>query len=441
MGKRSLRFFAWLILLLAAPAGGFCQEPRERSVPAKERRIDLSVKAADLESVLRMLSESYGLNIITGGHLAGTVTTKLRGVSVDDALTALLKASGYHFVREGDIIVVKESFGGKADMVTRLFQLDYIDALALKESCANLVTKEGNLEGFSRSLLAQPEGPRYKDRIFQVRKDVLLVTDYPHVVETIGEMIRILDVPLPQVMIEVRFIERILSESEEIGINWNIQAEVSGEPPVDPSLYTQLDNVGSIQIPNKVFKEGDFIFGQLKLDQFNAILQLIEQSGNANLLSNPKIATLDNHEARITVGTKVLIPVRERGVSSDVVLESYEEMDVGIGLSVIPHVHSNGEITLQVQPSAQEITGYTGEFNDRPIIAERVAMTQITVKDGDTVAIGGLIRDIQVETIRRVPLVGRIPLLKYLFTHRSMRKEKTELLIFITPQVMTDGRG
>lgn len=438
MGKRTLFCVPALVLLFVVAPGARGGSP---TVPGEETRIDLSVKNADLEAILRMLSENYHINIITDGNLSGTVTTKLRDVSIDDALSALLRARGYHFMRQGDIIIVKESFEGKADMVTRLFQLDYIDATALKESCANLVTKEGNMEGFSRNLLAQPEGPLDEDRIFRVRKDVLLVTDYPDVVEMIAEMVRTLDVPVPQVMIEVRFIEKTLSESNQIGINWNVDAEMSGEPPIDPSLYSQLGGIGDIELPNKVFKDGDFTFGQLKLHQFSAILQMIEQSGEANLLSNPKIATLDNHEARITVGTKILIPVRERGISSEVVLESFEEMDIGISLSVIPHVHGNGEITLQVKPRVEEITGYTGEFSDRPIIAERTAMTQITVREGDTIAIGGLIRDTEVETVRRVPLLGRIPLLKYLFSHRSTRKEKTDLLIFITPQLMPIKAG
>jgi type IV pilus assembly protein PilQ len=432
MGKRTRWSIpVFLLLALAMPAAG--QSP---DVSGEKRLIDIAVKNADLESVLRMLSENYDLNIITDGNLNGTVTTKLRGVSIDDALSALLRARGYHFVRQGDIIIVKENFGGKSDMVTRLFSLDYIDADALKESCAHIVSKEGNLDGFSRNLLAMPEGPLYEDRIFTERKDVLLVTDFPDVVETIGEMVRVLDVAVPQVMIEVRFIERGLRESDQIGINWNIEAEVSGEPPIDPSLAMELGGTAGLELPNKVFQEGDFVFGQLKLHQFSAILQLIEQSGTANLLCNPKVATLDNHEARITIGTKILIPVRERGINSEVVLESYEEMDIGISLSVIPHTHANGDITLQVQPSVEEITGYTGEFEDRPIIAERTALTQITVKGGETVAIGGLIRDVEVETVKRVPLLGKIPLLKYLFTHRSMRKEKTDLLIFITPSVI-----
>lgn len=418
-----------------------CEDPALGGVEEDRDRITMTFKDADIESVLRLLSENYGLNIISDGKLDRTVTTKLEGVTIDEALSAIVRANGYNYVRQGDIIIVKEDLGGKKDMVTRVFKLDYIDADAFRQACSRLVSKEGSIESFSRHLLEKPEGVLWNEKIFRDRKDILLVTDYPDVISVIESMVEELDAPVPQVMIEVKFIERTLSESDDLGINWNIDAEFSGEPPIDPQLLSQFGGTGEIYIPNKVFKEGDFTFGQLKLDRFSAILQLIEQSGKAKLLSNPKIVTLDNHEARITVGTKILIPIRERGTASDVILESFEEMDIGISLSVIPHVHRNGDVTLQIQPRVEEITGYTGEFLDRPIIAERTATTQIKVKDGETIAIGGLIRESDVETVRRVPVLGRIPLIKYLFTHKSKRMEKTDLLIFITPELMTGDRG
>ncbi len=418
-----------------APRQGY----HERDVERGEPIIDLTVKDAGLESVLHMISENYGLNIITDGKLKGTVSTKLKGVSIDDALSAILRTRGYDYVRQGEIIIVKESFNGKSDMVTRLFKLDYADADALKEACEKLVSKEGNIAGFSRNLLERSESHLSEDRIFKERKDVLMVTDYPGVVHTIGEMVHELDVPLPQVMIEVKFIEKLITEADDLGINWHIEGEFTGRPPVDPALLALTGSTGEIETYNKMFKDGDFTFGQLKLHQFSTILQLLEQSGNARLLSNPRVATLDNHEARINVGTKILIPIRERGTTSDVILESFEEMEIGISLIVIPHVHQNGDITLQLQPRVEEITSYTGEFNDRPIIAERTATTQIKVKDGDTITIGGLIRESEVETVKRVPFVGRIPVLKYLFTHKSRRVQNTDLLIFITPRVMPTG--
>jgi len=93
-------------------------------------------------------------------------------------------------------------------------------------------------------------------------------------------------------------------------------------------------------------------------------------------------------------------------------------------------------MTLQVKPMVEEIIGYTGEYNDRPIIAQRTAMTQVKIKEGETVAIGGLLKDNEIETLTKVPLLGSIPLIKYLFTHKSTRSEQRDLLIFITPQLM-----
>ncbi len=419
-------------------AGGRAsEEEKSGDDPAAKRRLmDLAVRNAEVESILRMLSDTYGLNIISDGSLKGRVTTDLSGVDVEEALEAVLRAGGYRYAKQGDIIIAKERFEGKGDMVTKLFTLDYIDADAVKAACSRILSEEGIVESFSRSLLEKPDGYLDEDRIFRVKKDILLVMDYPDVVNMIDELVEVLDAAVPQVMIEVKFVETSVTEDLDLGIKWNVDAEFSGEPPVDPELQEQLGS-SSIQLPNKTFEDGDFVFGQLKLHQFRSILQAIEQTGNAKLLSNPKIATLDNHEAQIRIGTKLLISQRERGLSGEIVFESFEELEVAIRLSVIPHVHENGDMTLQVRPMVEDIVGYTGQFQDRPIIAQRVAVTQVTVGKGETVVIGGLMKDAEIDTYTRVPLLGHIPLLKYLFTHKSTRNEKRDLIIFITPKLLT----
>jgi|GEM_PF-1684446 len=406
-----------------------------------DRRIDLSVEGASIGSVIKMISENYDLNIIADGELSGTVTTKLKGVTIDDALSAILRVRGYNYIRQGDIIIVKEAFEGKSDMVTRLFKLDYVDAEAVKNVCLKYLSEEGNIESFSGNLREKSNSMLEEERIFSSRNDALLVTDYPDALNTIASVVRELDIPVAQVMIEVKFVERSITGSQQLGFDWNIDGKFTGKVPVDPALQALAGSAGEIETYNKLYGDGDFTFGQLKLEQFNVVLQLLEQTGNAKLLSNPRIATLNNHEAQIAVGTKILIPIREREASSDIILETFEEMDIGINLSVIPHIHKNGDITLQVHPRVEQITGYTGEFNDRPIIAERTATTQIKVKEGETIAIGGLIREVEIETIQKVPFLGSIPLLKYLFTHRSKSKEKTDLLIFITPKLMPETEG
>ena len=124
------------------------------------------------------------------------------------------------------------------------------------------------------------------------------------------------------------------------------------------------------------------------------------------------------------------------GMTFGYVQNTYEDIDINISLLVLARVNPDRYITMSVEPVVEAITGYTGPDGDRPSVASRSAKTQVMIKDGETIAIGGLIKEDKFETFKKVPILGDIPLLGRLFQYKSKQSEKTDLIIFITPRIV-----
>lgn len=170
------------------------------------------------------------------------------------------------------------------------------------------------------------------------------------------------------------------------------------------------------------------------------MLDFLKQNGKSKLISNPRITATENHESEIKVST--IIPIQtlnrfsEGAVIQDIV--SFQDQEVGISLKVTPRINEEGKITLDVFPQIEDIIGFTGPANNqRPITASRSIRTRITVNDGESVALGGLLKEDDIKRVSRVPLLGHIPILgRLLFTNTSTEKSTTDLIILITPRIV-----
>jgi general secretion pathway protein D len=166
----------------------------------------------------------------------------------------------------------------------------------------------------------------------------------------------------------------------------------------------------------------------------SAVLRALATDQRFNILATPRIFTSNNQAAEINIGQQVpyIISVRESDVGSQTF--NYGYMDVGIILNVVPRIAQNGLVTMDVQQEANELTGFTS-FN-APIIAQRTTSTQVSVADGQTVIIGGIIRDTETKSVNKVPILGDLPLLGSLFRSTDKTKSKTELMVFLTPRIV-----
>ena len=396
-----------------------------------EGLLTMDFKDADLRNVLRLLAEQNGLNIIAGPDITGEVTVRLRGVTIDEALRNILKANGYSFVKDENIILVQpeQEKGPEVSQYIKVFNLLYVDGQDVQKALEGILSESGKVQTFSRAMGVSTEG---KD----ARSDVLIVSDQPHLLEKVAKVIEELDVPEPQIMIEARIIETIYTKEDRAGIAW---------PNTFQFLYSKLSFEEKFQSNNQGSGTSSeiigpaFEWGRLSTKEFQAAIDILSQEQNTKLISNPRITTLNNQEAVIAVTTSVPIQTVNRfsfaAESQDVA--SYEYIDIGITLKVTPRVNEGSSITMEVSPTVEEISGFTGPVEFQvPITTKRSTVTNVRVEDGETIVIGGLLKDNRGDTTTKLWLLGDIPLLGNLFRHKAVKEEQSDLMIFITPHII-----
>jgi len=184
---------------------------------------------------------------------------------------------------------------------------------------------------------------------------------------------------------------------------------------------------------------GRFRYGTLDFGSLQAVLQVLSSRTDTNILSNPRIVTLDNQPANIIVGKKYPQPQYTYNADqAKMQVSGWEYLDIGIILKVTPHVNKAGFVTLDIAPQVSDIDSYaTVEGTSMPILTTEQAATQVMIKDGETLVIAGLIKDQVSNNKNKIPLLGDIPIVGMLFKKKADTKQKTDLLIFITPHIIT----
>lgn len=329
------------------------------------------------------------------------------------------------------------------ELYTRVFRLNYIDGNALKDVLQEILSPDGKIQAFVRQkdsiVPAQPENMglysddrRGKSRdagitVEQKWSDILIITDTADTIERMDKLISELDAKPLQVMIEARMVEINLTDIANIGINWQAKHSPSGS-----TLGTDFpaDNNRGLTLQT----------GTLSTQRFEDILlkiQALETSGRARLISNPSVITLDNELAQMIVADRIPIPTTYETQFRSTT--SYEFINVGIILTVIPHITENGDILMDAMPEVNSIKGWTSGENPQPIISSRTTHTRVLVRDGETFVISGLIKDEEHETESGVPVLRGIPFLGRLFRSKSTDSVKTDLVVFITPRICESG--
>ncbi len=403
---------------------------------ADQLQLKLNQKVASMEfrdtnikDVLRLLARQHSLNIVVSSEVSGRISVSLTNVKVRDVLKTVLESQGCHFLIRNDLILVKsferETFG---ETSSEVFHLDYLDAVELRETLLTILTAKGEMTVLD---LVKTE------KVEQRRSDVLVVKDLPENLTHIRSVIGELDIPQKQIIIEARLIETILSENEKFGFDWpkSVNVKMTGADPLNPGsidLESGLAAYSGFPVRTSGVK-----LGILTVEELNFTLNMLAQDENAKLVSNPKVATLNNKKAMIRIGTNIPIPEVSRGIGGDLI--TYEDKQVDVILEVIPRIEPGNRINLIVHPIIEEIIGYTGPGDfPQPITSIREVQTTVSVAPGETVVLGGMVKDNKTVIENKVWLLGDIPLLGELFTSRTEEVKKTDLLIFITPKILGD---
>jgi len=420
--------------------------------------VTLVFKDADIRTVLHTLSYKSGMNIVAASDVEGKVTIRLIDVPWETALEVILKNHKLTYEREGNIIRVTtlESVA-EEELQSEVFVLNYSNASAVAEVIKEMLTERGAV--------------KHDDRT-----NSLIVTDIPTNLYKVGVVIKRLDKRTPQVAIEAKIIETTLDRDENLGINWTLQTSASAakRPTTfpfrkygsDQDWYPEPEyTVESGTVTSDFAFKGDsvlhpydpfrfssfpavdasyFAFGTLDFSQFSAVLEVLKARTDTKIISNPSITTLDNNEAKITVSTVFNIPTYERNSETGRMdITGYTEKEIGIILTVTPHVNQAGDIVIDLKPEVSSFLQFD-QFGSgdnaifAPRFSTRTAETQVMVKDGQTIAIGGLVKETATKYNKKIPILGDIPILGYLFKKTEDGVDTTDLLIFVTVRLLEE---
>lgn len=452
-----------VIMLCVAETGR--AQPAAGSV--QPRMIEyLEFREVDIKDVLRQLARQYDLNIVFSESVKGLVTVQLSKVSIEQALDSIITVNGFAYTRKDGVYkITTQDEAVKEGKQTKLFKLNNAEALKLKDTLSKMLGADGSIEADTRA-------------------NALVITDTISTLNRIEAMIPQLDEITAQVLIEAKIIETSLTNTEKLGIDWTATVTASGSKrpttfpfkkwgadkdyyPV-PEYTSSLNNdTGQIEVTSAFPFKGEqyltagqgagfgsfpmaaasqFAFGTLDFSSFQAVLDVIKSRSNTKLVASPRVVTLNNQQATINVGRTVPIALYERNdTTGRWEITGWQEQNVGVNLKVTPQISPDGHIKLKLKPEVSNIVDYIGEGeNQRPITSVRTAETEVIIKDGMTVVIAGLVKEKDAQTVKKIPLLGDLPLLGKLFTRTevgsaSEPKEKTDMLVFVTARILKDG--
>lgn len=417
-----------------------------------EETITVDFPDEDVRTILRNVADLFDLNLVIPETLQGRTSLKLNNVTWNQVFEVVLDELGFTYVEDRNIIRIKSLEELTAEPVdTRVFIVNYAQAAELQGSVAPLV-----------------DGAAGGQIQVDVRSNALVITERPSRMNRIQEIIERLDKPTHQVMIESKFIEVTNTDVKNIGVNWASMSgySVSGGPfdrvytrertKSDGSTSGSVDDSGFSSGAGVTFDDSTSLTGTLtrlaetsrmdtalfSADQFELIMSALKTQDDVKLVSNPTVVTLNNTNAKISIGERYPLPKYDfNAQTGERQLSDIEYEDIGINLDVTPQVSAAGFINLQIIPEVSSTDRFAlVENTEIPIIESRRTETTIMVKDGFTLAIGGLVEDSVINRDTNVPILSEIPGLGRLFRSEADTVAQRNLIIFITAKTLNpDG--
>jgi type II secretory pathway component GspD/PulD (secretin) len=479
---------AWLVgVVLSGSGTAWAQAGPAAEPPARtSESISLDLKGVDILDVLKLLSQKTGLNFIAGRNVSGRVTIFVNDVDVWDAFELIIGANDLAYDRRGEIVTVMTArdyellYGDKfqARTQTRVVPLRHakgvqaatvlnqvkstIGRVVIDEATNTLVLTDvpAKLEEMA-ALLAELDRPT-ENRVYALnyadaeklkenvqpllspvgtltvdkRTNKGVVSDLPEVLERVDRVVRAFDAPDGQVLIEAKIFKVDLTDEMDLGIDW--QQVFSGIDSQGRMNLRVLSDIIGGTATGSAFKLFSMPSGDTQL-----VVEALKKLTKTEALSNPRIMVSNDQEAKILVGTKeavVTVTTTVPATGATVTAPQIQYVDVGTKLFVTPSIKRDGHIQLKVRPEVSSSIVETFQTNRIPIVTSTEAETNVLVKSGVTIVIGGLIETKDTATSNRVPILGDLPLVGIPFRGSTDVKKKTELVVFLTPQiVLPDG--
>ena len=405
-----------------------------RRVPGEgDDDLTMQFPDTDIREVLDALAMQGNLNILATNSVQGKVSATLSGVDVDSALDAILKSTGYVAKREGDFIYVgkPEDFDTMEEsldtIATRVYRPNYVTAAELQALVQPLVTVDAGVVSVSTpaEVGIAPDSTNAGGDAF-AGGDVVVVRDYEAVLSQIDQVVAEIDVRPLQVAIEAMILSVTLNDGNDFGVNFELLRD---KDHLRLGLGTPLDSLGSLS-----FAEGGLKFGFLDTS-LGAFFNALETIGDTNVIATPRLLVLNKHRAEILIGEElgyVSTTMTETSTS-----QSVEFLEVGAQLRLRPFISSDGLIRMEIHPELS--TGSVDTSNPNFTLPNKETTqvtTNIMVRDGCTVIIGGLIRDELQTTGTQVPFLGSLPWVGVAFRSRNETLQRREIIVLITPHIV-----
>jgi len=436
----------------AAPAGGQPSQIGPTGPRYTGHPVSLDFQGADLRAVLRTFAEISGLNIVIDPTIQGTVDVSLRDVPWDQALDIILRANKLGYVVDGTIVRVAP-LAVLADEESQRRKLAEEQALAGELHVVTRPLSYARAEDLRALLTATVLSSRGSIQT-DPRTNTIIINDLPERLQRATDLISTLDAPQPQVEIEARIVQTTRQFARTLGVQWGVGARASntlgnttglafpnqgsvtgrlgtqqGPPAPDPGFD---DVPTAVNLPatgaNSAFGVAlGSVNGALNLD---VALSALERQGQGRLLSTPRVTTQNNVEAEMTQG--VQIPIQT--VANNTVTVTFK--DAALTLKVTPQITAANTVIMRISLE-NAAPDFSKAIKDIPPIDTQRAITQVLVNNGDTTVIGGIYISNEQTNKDRTPGLYRLPLLGWLFRRDNITDDSRELLIFITPRILT----
>jgi type II secretory pathway component GspD/PulD (secretin) len=432
---------------------------------AQTPRLDIDVHDAQLSDVIALLAAESGTNIVADASLKPErVTLHLRQVTFNDALTVLVQSHDLQVRRQNGILIVGSTesmnrrYGDSNDprsaktVVVTLAHADPDDVakeiagglpdgtvlLPDKRTSSVIVTGNADTVARARELIAALDVSAYAANsanlahVYQLRflkpsetaaalkgvlpdgsyvadnaQNAIVVSGNDEVQQTAARFLHSMDVPSPQVLFEVRVADiEPQNDQSNVGIQFG-GYDLSGQPIAGAATYAFANNSLAI----------------------NARLNALVSEGRAQILATPKLVTLNNKEADLLIGQTYPVAYYDARLGG----QQIEFVDIGVKLRLTPTIGPDGSVTAEMHPEYSEIQGFVGGY---PVIANRKVDSTLRVKDNETIVLGGLLRDIDSQTVTKIPFLADIPIFGKIFQNRERTRTRDEVVFLITPHVI-----
>ena len=439
------------------------------------KKISLDFQDIEVRRVLQLLADFTGINMVAADTVQGNITLRLKDVPWDQALDIILKTKNLDKRRNGNVIwiapvselIKAEEEEAKAiaqsvklaPLQTEYIQLNYAKASDIEKMITQgkNASNSGGNTGASTDPLGDSVGSLLSPRgtvSIDPRTNMLIINDTSQKIDQIRKMIDLLDVQVQQVMVEARIVRASTSFTKEMGVKWGILSQginsnndllVGGsdqtlwdlKTPDDDGKYTiqRPDNLNvDLGVTNPA---GQIAFSLISLSDFMLDLELsaLQADGYGEVISTPKVLTGDKQKAKVATGQEVPYQTTTNSASGSTASTSFKE--ALLSLEVTPSITPDGKVQMQLDIAKDSIAGEAP--NGELILNKNTITTNVLVNNGETVILGGVFEQTTTNSQTKVPFLGDIPYLGWLFRKDTKSDDKQELLIFVTPRIVNDS--